>query len=130
MTLRVFVYGTLRRGQRYHRLLEGARFLGMHRTADRYTMVHLGAYPGVIGGGRQAIVGEVYQIDPAMLARLDRLEDCPREYRRQLIVTPYGYAWIYLFRGRPGSRPQIPSGDWLARPQPGSSRPLSRRYQS
>ena len=109
---RVFVYGTLLRGEVNHDLLDGAPLLGEHRTEPRFTLLLLGAYPGLIGGGRTAVFGEVYRVDEAGLLRLDRLEDYPRLYDRGQIPTPYGRAWVYLYRGRIRNRPVIGSGDW------------------
>jgi gamma-glutamylaminecyclotransferase len=31
---------------------------------------------------------------------------------RSYIPSPYGRAWIYIYRGRLKDRPVIPSGDW------------------
>ncbi|MDQ2695481.1 MAG: gamma-glutamylcyclotransferase [Pseudomonadota bacterium] len=110
---RVFVYGTLRRGGSNHRWLRGAPRLGAHRTAAQFTLLDLGPYPAAVAGGRTALRGEVYAVDAARLALLDRLEDCPREYRRQRIPTPFGAAWIYLYRRPAPGAPRIASGDWL-----------------
>jgi gamma-glutamylcyclotransferase (GGCT)/AIG2-like uncharacterized protein YtfP len=114
MQHRVFVYGTLLAGQVNHHLLVGAELLGPHRTDPCYTMFGLGAYPGVAKGGGTAIRGEIYRVDGGGLERLDRLEDYPRLYDRVLIPSPYGRAWIYLYRGRIKGRSLIPSGDWRA----------------
>jgi gamma-glutamylcyclotransferase (GGCT)/AIG2-like uncharacterized protein YtfP len=108
----VFVYGTLLRGEVNHRLLAGARFLGEHRTDPCLTLYRLGAYPGAVRGGRTAVSGEIYRVDSATLRLLDRLEDSPRLYKRETLGTPRGAAWVYLYRGRVGGRPVIPSGDW------------------
>lgn len=112
MRQRVFVYGTLLRGEVNHRLLAGAELLGPHRTQPCFTLFSLGAYPALIRGGRTAIAGEVFAVDDAGLVRLDRLEDYPRLYRRALIPTPYGRAWVYLYRGPLRDRAVIHSGDW------------------
>lgn len=109
---RIFVYGTLRHSQANHHLLEGGQYLGPHRTPPRYTMLEVGGYPGVISGGRASIVGEIYRVDEQTLRNLDRLEDHPRLYTRELIPSPYGRAWMYLFRGATRDRSAIPSGDW------------------
>lgn len=108
----VFVYGTLLAGEVNHHLLRRAHRLGEHRTEPRFTLVQLGAYPGLIGSGRTAIYGEVYRVDGAGLKALDRLEDYPRLYDRRLIPTPYGRAWAYIYRGSVDRRRAIPSGDW------------------
>jgi gamma-glutamylaminecyclotransferase len=108
----VFVYGTLRRGEVNHYLLSGAEYCGVHVTRPRYRMLHLGTYPGVVAGGASAIEGEVYRVGGEQLVRLDRLEAYPRLYTRQLIPTPWGRAWIYLYRGSRSNRSTIPSGIW------------------
>ncbi len=111
----VFVYGTLRRGYIHHRLLSRARYLGRHTTKPRYTMLDLGAYPGVIEEGRTAVTGEVYTVSKRSLLRLDALESHPVEYTRKPIETAYGHAWMYIYR-RPGGRARpIESGDWRKR---------------
>lgn len=111
----VFVYGSLRVGEEHHPLLRRARRLGQHRTPPRYTMFDLGRFPGVVAGGRSAIVGEVFVIDRATLARLDAFEDCPRAYRRTRIRTRFGRAWIYVYRRRPRAARSVPGGDWRRR---------------
>ncbi|MFQ5934944.1 MAG: gamma-glutamylcyclotransferase [Acidiferrobacterales bacterium] len=111
----VFVYGTLRPGERYHYMLTESEYLGRHRTHPRYTMLDLGAFPGIIDGGCTAIVGDVFAVDPRTLTRLDEFEDYPREYARDRIATAYGEAWIYLYRPRPARARVITSGDWCNR---------------
>jgi gamma-glutamylcyclotransferase (GGCT)/AIG2-like uncharacterized protein YtfP len=109
---RVFVYGTLRREQVNHHLLEAARFCGHHTTGPWYKMVNLGSYPGVVKRGRTRIQGEVYEVGPETMAMLDRLEGYPTLYTRELIPTPWGRAWIYLYRGSLQDRESIASGVW------------------
>ena len=109
---RVFVYGTLRNGEVNHALLNGAAYLGPHVTPPHYKMLHLGACPGVVQKGRTRISGEVYSVDSRMMSVLDRLEGYPQAYKRKLIPTPWGRAWIYLYRGIRNHRVLIPSGQW------------------
>jgi gamma-glutamylcyclotransferase (GGCT)/AIG2-like uncharacterized protein YtfP len=111
----VFVYGTLRSGHSNHRLLSGCRLIGPHTTAPLYTMLNLGAYPGVVTDGRNAIVGEVYAVSPRRLVQLDRLEGYPRLYDRRLIPTTYGPAWMYLYLQPHRHFGRVPSGDWNRR---------------
>lgn len=115
MTQRVFVYGTLLAGEANTHLLEEARLLGVAQTRPRYRMLSLGAYPGVTVGGDTAILGEVYRVNSRIMSTLDRLEDYPRLYTRELIPTPWGRAWIYLYRGERRDRPLITGGDWRRR---------------
>jgi gamma-glutamylcyclotransferase (GGCT)/AIG2-like uncharacterized protein YtfP len=112
MEHRVFVYGTLLRGEVNHHLLRTARFLGPHRTEPRFTLLVLGAYPGLVDGGETAVFGEVYGVDAAGLRRLDQLEDYPRLYDRRVIATPHGRAWVYLYRGPRRDRMRLADGDW------------------
>jgi gamma-glutamylcyclotransferase (GGCT)/AIG2-like uncharacterized protein YtfP len=107
----LFVYGTLRRGESNHYLLEPAQCLGQHQTRPEFTLYDLGPYPAVIEG-HDAIIGEVYLIDEETLANVDELEDCPVEYRREQIETPFGSAWIYLYQDVSKLSIMISSGDW------------------
>ena len=114
---RVFVYGTLRVGQGNHHLLASSRMIGLDRTLARYTLVDLGAFPAVVVGGATAVVGEVFEVDAATLARLDRLEGHPRFYQRTTVRLASGRrAEMYVMalgEGRP--RRPIDGGDRLAR---------------
>ena len=103
MTHLVFVYGSLLSGLGNHAILteRGARKIGNAKTAARYTMISLGAFPGVTPVGTDAIVGEVYSVTDEGLAALDKLEGHPEFYRRQMHDVAYGNgrkarAWCYL----------------------------------
>ena len=112
---RVFVYGTLRRGEPNHHLLDARMLLRAGRTEPRFTLVSLGAFPAMIDGGETAVVGEVYDVDAVTLAALDRLEGHPRFYRRQPIRLADGDEVLaYLLSPEQvRGQPRIPSGDWL-----------------
>lgn len=71
----IFVYGTLKRGGENHRVLAGQRFVGEARTAPAFRLYLLDGYPGMVpaADGRE-IRGEVWEVDPACLERLDELE--------------------------------------------------------
>lgn len=112
MEHRVFVYGTLLRGELNHGLLAGGVFVGAHRTAPCFTLYALSGYPGLVAGGTTAVSGEVYRINDAGLRLLDQLEGYPRLYGRRLMRTPFGRAWVYHYRGAVTDRPVIRSGDW------------------
>ena len=92
--LRVFVYGTLKKGFPNHaRYLSDADLLGTFRTRERYRLVLNGERfsPCLLAGAGQGrhVVGEVYSVDWPGLQRLDRLEriDRPDGYRRHTIVV-------------------------------------------
>ena len=113
----VFVYGTLLQGEGNHDLLARARFVGPGRTAPRFALHDLGAFPGLVDGGEHAVEGEVYIVRPDTLARLDQLEGHPRFYRRAPIALEDGSTVeTYLLpRNRVEGRPVIASGSWRAR---------------
>ncbi len=111
--IRVFVYGTLKRGGSNHRLLARADFLGTCVTSARFSLYDLGEYPAAVPGGHTAIHGEVYRLRFPELRRLDALEDYPRLYTRRLIGTPYGPAWIYLMaKAHVKGHPRLSGGHW------------------
>jgi gamma-glutamylaminecyclotransferase len=116
MNHHVFVYGTLLRGEPNHRMMRGARFVRPARTAPSFTLVDLGYYPALRAGGVTRVVGEVYEVSPALLEALDRFESVPRLYERPAIqLEDGGAAYFYVQRtdARPG--PAIRSGEWRGR---------------
>jgi len=115
----VFVYGSLLAGLGNHRLLRdsGARLVCEASTgAARFTMLDLGAFPGVVEGGDQRIAGEIYEVSDACFARLDQLEGYPHFYTRKRVRTSVGVrAWIYLLANpRCRSEELVPAGQWRA----------------
>jgi gamma-glutamylaminecyclotransferase len=114
---RVFVYGTLMRGERHHDTLAGAEFLGPGRTLPRYELVQIDYYPAMLRGGTSSVIGELYAVDGETLRRLDALEEVPTYYLRESIDLADGTrADTYVMpRDRAeGARP-IPSGDFRKR---------------
>ncbi|MBI1918776.1 MAG: gamma-glutamylcyclotransferase [Planctomycetes bacterium] len=98
----LFIYGTLKRGERNHRLLAGEPFVGEAVTEPRYRLYDCGAHPALVedeANGR-ALRGEVYLVGPATLRRLDILEDVPHRYEL-LPVRLHGFdlpVQTYLYR--------------------------------
>jgi len=92
--MKVFVFGTLKRGFPLHHGLAGARLLGEYCTVKRFPMLIAGPWyapmsfnePGV--GHR--VLGELYEVDEACLSRLDEMEsvDQPGNFRVSIEVTP------------------------------------------
>ena len=81
----IFVYGTLMKGYGNHTILMGAEFVGPAVTEPRFTMLNLGAFPGVVVCGDTSITGEIYRVNKRMLRQLDELEGHPDFYRRRSI---------------------------------------------
>jgi gamma-glutamylaminecyclotransferase len=112
----VFVYGTLRQGEVNHHLLAQARFVAEARTAPCFELFDLGPFPAMSTGGETAVLGEVYAVNDATLARLDHLEGHPSFYQRTQIRLDGGQSvQTYLMaRARMHGRVMIASGDWRA----------------
>lgn len=111
----VFVYGTLRRGQVNHPLLQGAQALGPARTKEAYAL-YLDDFPYLLEERAVCpIVGELYGVSPAGLKLLDQLEEHPLWYERRVrpVLDQEGrvrQAWVYFFTGGPRGR-LLASGD-------------------
>ncbi len=125
-TSRLFVYGSLMRGQEAHRLLVGVR--GARRVGRGWIgarLYDLGRYPGAMRdvGGR--VYGELWEMDSraGALASLDRYEGVDRRAvsasvfvrRRASVALSNGRivrAWAYFLRRAPATVALIESGDW------------------
>jgi len=112
----VFTYGTLRKGEVNHHLLAQARFVTEARTEPCFDLFDLGPFPAMSTGGETAVFGEIYAVDEATLARLDRLEGHPSFYQRTQIRLEGGQEVETFLMGRARMRgcALIPSGDWRA----------------
>jgi gamma-glutamylcyclotransferase (GGCT)/AIG2-like uncharacterized protein YtfP len=124
MSLRLFVYGTLRsdiltaspEAQAACRLLRRAAVPEGAATV-RGRLYSLGPYPAFAQGGRTRVAGEVWRIrNPAVLAALDRYEGpayARKPTRVRLRDGRSVTAFVYVcLRGLQGV-PRIASGDYL-----------------
>ncbi|MCG5536062.1 gamma-glutamylcyclotransferase family protein [Ectothiorhodospira mobilis] len=116
----VFVYGTLLQGLRHHGVLAGAQCLGHAHLRGR--LFDLGPYPA-LRPGPDRVRGEVYRVDAATLAHLDRLEGYdPQDPPGSLYRRVTRRAWrvdgeprevlVYLYNARVDPRCHIPHGDY------------------
>ncbi|WP_244520083.1 gamma-glutamylcyclotransferase family protein [Sinorhizobium glycinis] len=108
----VFVFGTLKKGFPLHRRgLSHATCLGLYRTATNYPMLVAGPWFAPMmfyePGSGLHVSGELYQVDPATLERLDRMESIgePGNFRRSIRVVP-------LRPGRSCEAPISRQGSW------------------
>ena len=100
---RVFVYGTLMRGHRNQRFMDGAAFIGPAVTAEAFYEMRLlpsrsspGRFtPVVTGEGFSRIAGEVYELGAETLRRVDELEG--GRYARRTVNTSQGLADMYIY---------------------------------
>ncbi len=111
--MRIIVYGSLRRKQGNSHWMTHAQWLGNH-WLEGYEMYDLGHYPAVIPGDGKVFC-EVYRINSSILAELDELKSNAKDYKRELVQTPYGSAWLYLYLYPVTGLPRISHGDWLNR---------------
>lgn len=122
--LHVFVYGTLRRGEAndINRLHPAPRFLGQARIGG--VLYDLGPYPGLVLGGADQVLGEVYAIAPELERQLDVIEEVAPvpsgEYARrhvELVLDgrPLRCLVYEIDSLRVRGRPRITTGDWLQR---------------
>jgi len=91
----IFVYGTLKKGECNHHVLEQSECLGLFETEPNYQLYDHDDYPG-LAHGSNSINGEIYRIDDKTLSQLDVLEDVSVDFHREQIETPYGNAWVYM----------------------------------
>ena len=91
----IFVYGSLKSGRSAHHLLAGAE-----RQADGWLEgVRLGSAEGypMLWRGDQAVNGEVYRVDPAVMPQLDAYEGIPNDYiRLQRQLRDGRQVWVYM----------------------------------
>ncbi|MCI4378174.1 hypothetical protein PGIGA_G00212910 [Pangasianodon gigas] len=106
---RIFIYGTLKKGQPNHyRMLDttkgNVKFLGRARTVDKYPLVIAGKYniPFLLNmpGEGQRVQGEIYSVDDPMLKFLDWFESCPKMYQRTQVLLEIE-EWVGEGEGTP-----------------------------
>jgi gamma-glutamylcyclotransferase (GGCT)/AIG2-like uncharacterized protein YtfP len=112
--MRLLGYGTLLSGEGNHRVLASSRLIGVRRTEPRYTLISLGPFPALLERGEASVSGEVYEVDDAVLASVDRLEGHPHFYRRTRVLLLGGeqVQGYVLAHPRKGTYPLIKGGDW------------------
>lgn len=120
----LFVYGTLKRGFRLHRYLEGAKFV--RECYVKGLLVDLGPFPGIfLKNDGIRVKGELYEISRHTLRLLDEVEGhgtlfgrtittCFHEEKDKLIGTP---VWVYEYLNIHNAKfNAIPSGEWTKNP--------------
>lgn len=98
----LFTYGTLKKGGRLHKALDGCEFIGKDLTRfKKYKMFSCGdRFPAITEWkGNCAIQGEIYKINPQLLKRLDDIEGVPHLYRRDKCFAETFEKECYIYIG-------------------------------
>lgn len=72
----VFVYGTLKKGERAHSKLKGAKLIAMAELQPEYKLLDCGRYPALVkaDNGTNYISGEIYEVTKDVLESLHEYE--------------------------------------------------------
>ena len=115
--VRLFVYGNLLSGQRDHAILETAEFLDKVQTEPRYTLVDIDLYAVLVADGKTAVHGELYLLDPMLLARVDKLRQVPWLFQRHSVTladASLAETYFMTLEQVRGKR-RLAHGNWLER---------------
>ena len=108
---KVFVYGTLMKGETNHDFLQNATFLDK-TVIEGYDMYNVGWYPAIIDGEGLAI-GEVYSVPVEDMASIDSLEGEGSLYEKRCVrITVNGvqdFAFVYVYLDDCSDLVKIPS---------------------
>jgi gamma-glutamylaminecyclotransferase len=106
-SVRLFVYGSLKRGGRHHDQLAGAVFVGQATTLPGYRLEPLGEYLALVNTGPElatTVAGEVFEVDESKLSALDAFEgDAYERGKVRLMGEPSqkpGFALAYFRKAR------------------------------
>ena len=114
--MKLFVYGTLKRGGVLHQHLNGCEYYGVDKISG-FSMYQLGWFPAVKNteDENETIYGEVYEIDKKVLKQIDRIEGKGVLYERNKCKTRHGDCFIYVYKNEEKSLktwnyPKVPHG--------------------
>jgi len=109
--MRLFVYGTLKRGFSNHNILKNSLFIE-EDSINGFQMHDMGNFPGITKKRNSVVYGEVYEIDEITLMDCDCLEGYPLFYDRKKVKTRKGNtATVYFLKKC--DFPVINYGLWL-----------------
>lgn len=116
---RIFVYGTLRLGERSEGMLtDRSKYIGSSSISGA-VLYNIGSFPGLIINteSKSKVTGDVFEITHHTLAMsLDRYEGYPDLYDRIQVHADSGdIVWVYIFNRPVKGYDIIVSGDWKRR---------------
>jgi len=116
--IKIFVYGTLRKGQCRNSILSRCEFIGLG-ILYHFLMYDLGEYPAIIPGNGK-VKGELYIVNKEILKKLDYIEGVPFLFKREkvsIILLNSEYyqleAYAYVYCNEIQKKPLIEHGDWI-----------------
>ena len=117
----IFVYGTLKRGNGLHGVLEKSEFVGEAITLDPvFKMFCNGSFPYVthVGPGGYRVTGELFNVSEKVLEELDLTEGHPTHYRRSdtefmLADGSMVAGQLYIYSKSTATCTEITSGCWF-----------------
>ena len=111
---KLFVYGTLKKQHSRNNILNAASFIKEIKSLPNYTMIDLGAFPGILDSGINVIFGELYEVDDSTLEMCDLIEGHPNFYTRKFIKLEFDInaEAYFLPQSKYKDYPAIKSGLW------------------
>lgn len=107
--MKLFVYGTLKRGFRLYQGIE----TGVSEGTVKGDLFSLGSFPAIKLGGDNIVYGEVHEVDDKFLPLFDMIEGEGYLYKRKEIQTEEGVdCWIYEYINEDDLKLPIESGVW------------------
>ena len=79
--MKVFIYGTLKRGHCRCGSIQDQKYLGDVNTSPKYDLYDCGDYPALVDGGETSIHGELWEVDEECKLLLDAIECAPYLYQ-------------------------------------------------
>jgi len=84
--MKVFLYGTLKKGFSNHRLMAGQTFVAEAKTLPKYKLYRTSGFPCMVYcEDGKAIIGELWEIDEKCRKNLDYFEGHPHLFRRESV---------------------------------------------
>ena len=122
--MKVFVYGTLRKGMVNDYMMKDCLFIGYGYLRGSLYMIENADYPGYIEAGSDLILGEIYEVDESNIEALDYFEGYLGKGRDNLydkVICPiydstkiidYLPVYVYHILNNPKLGVKIESGDF------------------
>ena len=114
---RLFVYGTLLKGERDHALLADSELLGPALSEPRFQLVELNVYAALIPDGSVAVHGELYATSLEVRRQIDVKRQVPILFQRCSICLADGNeveTYVMTADQVRGKR-RLAHGDWRQR---------------